>query len=168
MGESDLVLDFRSEADLADYAGDLAKRLKSAMRSPLIIGLRGELGTGKTAWVRAMLRGLGVGTRIPSPTYTLLEHYRIEDLLVVHLDLYRLAGEAELENLGLRDWLDQPRTWVLIEWPDRAPTLAARCDLTVLLEDPGNGQRRVTIQARTSLGDEALRQGHHEHLNNAG
>jgi tRNA threonylcarbamoyladenosine biosynthesis protein TsaE len=166
MGESDLTIDFISESDLTDYAGDLARQLKALGRSPLIVGLRGDLGAGKTTWVRAMLRGLGVGTRIPSPTYTLLEHYRIDDLLVVHLDLYRLAGEAELENLGLRDWLDQPSTWVLVEWPERAPTLAARCDLTVSLEDPGGGQRRVTMQSRTSLGDEALQRGRHERLNN--
>ena len=167
MGESDLVVDLQSEADLVEYAGDLARRLSAAGRYPLVVGLRGDLGAGKTTWVRAMLRGLGLGTRIPSPTYTLLEHYRVGELLVVHLDLYRLAAEAELENLGLRDWLDQPRTWILVEWPDRAPSLAARCDLLITLEDPGAGQRRVTIGAQTSAGHAALQQGRHERLNNA-
>ena len=166
MGQPDLIINFLSESDLFDYAGDLSRNLRAAERYPLIVGLRGDLGAGKTTWVRAMLRGLGVVARIPSPTYTLLEHYRVDELLVVHLDLYRLAGELELENLGLRDWLEQPRTWVLVEWPERAPSLAARCDLVIALEEPAAGQRRVTIQSRTSAGDAALQQGRHERLNN--
>jgi tRNA threonylcarbamoyladenosine biosynthesis protein TsaE len=168
MGESELVVHLRSEADLIDCAGDIARRIASARCYPLIIGLRGDLGAGKTTWVRAMLRGLGVGARIPSPTYTLLEHYRVGELVVVHLDLYRLAAEDELENLGLRDWLEQPGTWILVEWPERAASLAARCDLLITFEEPAVGQRRITIRSQTSVGDEALRQGRHACINNAG
>ena len=119
MGEPDLVIHFGSEAELIDFAGKASRRLAAAKRWPLLIGLRGELGAGKTTFVRALLRGLGYQARVPSPTYTLLEHYTVAGLAVVHLDLYRLASESELENLGLRDWLEAPATWVLIEWPDR-------------------------------------------------
>jgi tRNA threonylcarbamoyladenosine biosynthesis protein TsaE len=168
MGEPDLIINFKSEADLVDIFGDIARRLVAARSYPLIVGLRGDLGSGKTTCVRAMLRGLGLGSRIPSPTYTLLEHYRIGELVAVHLDLYRLAGEEELENLGLRDWLEQPHTWILVEWPDRAPSLAARCDLLVTFEEPAVGQRRVTVRSQTSAGDEALRQGRHACVNKAG
>jgi tRNA threonylcarbamoyladenosine biosynthesis protein TsaE len=146
----------------------MARRLQAGRRYPLIVGLRGELGAGKTTWVRAMLRGLGVGTRIPSPTYTLLEHYRVGELNVVHLDLYRLGSEAELENLGLRDWLEQPSTWLLVEWPDRAPSLATRCDLSITLEELRAGERRVSVRSGTSAGDEALRAARQEGVNNIG
>ncbi|HUL82984.1 MAG TPA: tRNA (adenosine(37)-N6)-threonylcarbamoyltransferase complex ATPase subunit type 1 TsaE [Gammaproteobacteria bacterium] len=165
MGQSNRVIDFRSESELVDFAGNAAARLRAARRWPLIVGLRGELGAGKTTWVRALLRGLGYGARVPSPTYTLLEHYSLGDLTVVHLDLYRLASEVELENLGLRDWLADEPTWVLVEWPDRAPALAARCDVQLLLEDLGGSARRLTAEALTPAGIRALQDSCEERLN---
>jgi len=165
MGESNVVIYFRSESELADYAGETGRRLAAAKRWPLLIGLRGELGAGKTTFVRALLRGLGYEARVPSPTYTLLEHYVVGELVVVHLDLYRLASEVELENLGLRDWLEAPATWVLTEWPDRAPGLARRCDLLLTLEEVEPGTRRLIVLAGTPVGIEALRDSRNERLN---
>jgi tRNA threonylcarbamoyladenosine biosynthesis protein TsaE len=165
MGQSNCVIDFRSEAELIDFAGNAAARLRAAKRWPLVVGLRGELGAGKTTWVRALLRGLGYAARVPSPTYTLLEHYAIGALAVVHLDLYRLAGEAELENLGLRDWLAAEATWVLVEWPERAPGLAARADLILRLEDRGSSARRLTTEALTAAGIRALQDSCKDRLN---
>lgn len=156
MGESNCIIDFRSEAELVDFAGKAARRVRDAKRWPLLVGLRGELGAGKTTWVRALLRGLGYAGRVPSPTYTLLEHYDVGGLIVVHLDLYRLASEGELENLGLRDWLAAPATWVLVEWPDRAPSLAADADLMLQLDDRGGSHRKLSTGATTSAGIEVL------------
>ena len=164
MGESELVIHFRSESELTDFAGETGRRLAATKRWPLLIGLRGELGAGKTTFVRALLRGLGYEARVPSPTYTLLEQYAVGELVVVHLDLYRLASEVELENLGLRDWLETPATWVLIEWPDRAPELARRCDLLLTLEETEPGTRRLTLSAGTQAGIAALRDSHDERL----
>lgn len=141
---------------MTDWAGQFARSLRAPGRGPLIVGLRGDLGSGKTTWARAMLRGLGHGGRVPSPTYTLLEHYALDGLDVVHLDLYRLTGDTELENLGLRDWLAQPATWLLVEWPERAPRLAAQCDLTLVFAEPAEGGRSVAFEARTAAGIEAL------------
>src|SRR6185295_17031181 len=145
MGKPKLTKNFRSEAELIDSAGQLARRLRSSGARPLVMALAGELGSGKTTWARAMLRGLGYRGRVPSPTYTLLEQYDLGDLTVLHLDLYRLTGEAEIENLGLRDWLADPHTWVVFEWPERAPELAQRCDLILTFEHTGDDARRVTI-----------------------
>jgi tRNA threonylcarbamoyladenosine biosynthesis protein TsaE len=156
MVQSVLTIDVRSEAELIDIARATARAWRAAACFPLIVGLRGDLGAGKTTWARALLRGLGYGGRVPSPTYTLLEHYVLDGLVVVHLDLYRLAGEEELENLGLRDWLEQPTTWVLVEWPERAPRLEARCDVRVALADLGGSARRVSLQGRTRAGIAAL------------
>src|SRR6187401_930261 len=127
MGESNLTAELDSEPTLNRLAGEFARTLAAARAWPLVIGLRGDLGSGKTTWVRAMLRGLGYSGRVPSPTYTLLEQYACGDFSVVHLDLYRLRGGEELENLGLRDWLAEPKRWIAVEWPERAPELAARC-----------------------------------------
>jgi tRNA threonylcarbamoyladenosine biosynthesis protein TsaE len=165
MGESELLVHFLSEQELVDFAGETGRRLAAAKRWPLLIGLRGDLGAGKTTFVRALLRGLGYEARVPSPTYTLLEYYTIGELVVVHLDLYRLASEVELENLGLRDWLERAATWVLIEWPDRAPGLVRRCDVVLTLEETEPGHRRLAMQAGTPAGIEALRDSHDERLN---
>ena len=163
MGESELTKNFRSEAELIDSAGLFARHLRSTGCRPLLIGLAGTLGSGKTTWARGMLRGLGYRGRVPSPTYTLLEQYEVGDLTFVHLDLYRLTGDAELEDLGLRDWLADRNTWVLVEWPERAPGLGRRCDLVLEFTDVGDSARRVTWRAATRLGIQAL-----EHSRQAG
>ena len=156
MGESELTAELGSELELEALAASFARALKAARVWPLVIGLRGDLGSGKTTWVRAMLRGLGYEGRVPSPTYTLLEQYACGDLSVVHLDLYRLRGGEELENLGLRDWLAEPKRWIAVEWPERAPELAARCDVTLTLAILPSGGRRLTGAAGTRVGISAL------------
>lgn len=157
MGEPELTAELDSEPDFAALAASFARTLHGQRVAPLVLGLRGDLGSGKTTWVRAMLRGLGYSGRVPSPTYTLLEQYAFEGLTVVHLDLYRLRGADELENLGVRDWLAEPNVWMAIEWPERAPQLAERCDLTLAFAVTGRGGRRVAISAGSRLGIEALR-----------
>ena len=166
MGESKLTRTFRSEAELTDFAASFAQSLLAARCHPLIVGLGGDLGSGKTTWVRAMLRGLGYRQRVPSPTYTLLEQYACAGLTVLHLDLYRLEGDADLEHLGVRDWLADPASWMLLEWPERAPHLLAHCDLKIALEDLGNGARRVGFEAATRTGILALAQVHPQAINN--
>ena len=166
MGEPELTNSFRDEAELVDSAGQFARRLQSSGAQPLVIGLTGALGSGKTTWARAMLRGLGYRGRVPSPTYTLLEQYEVADLTIVHLDLYRLTGDAELENLGLRDWLAAPDTWVVIEWPERAAALARRCDLILEFADRGDSARQVTLRGATPAGLKALGRSRQAGFNN--
>lgn len=166
MGEPNLTAELDSEPKFNELAAEFARALAAARAWPLVIGLRGDLGSGKTTWVRAMLRGLGYGGRVPSPTYTLLEQYDCAGLKVVHLDLYRLGGDEELEHLGLRDWLAEPSCWIAVEWPERAPQLAARCDLTLEFAVAGAGGRRITCSAGTRAGIEALKAIRHEPSNN--
>lgn len=154
MGEPELMRQFATEAALVEAAGEFARAVTPVR--PLVIGLEGGLGTGKTTWVRAMLRGLGYGGRVPSPTYTLLEHYTLDSLAVIHLDLYRLAGEEDLENLGLRDWLAERNAWILLEWPEKAPALLGRCDLVLSFEEAGQSGRVVRARATTEAGNAAL------------
>jgi tRNA threonylcarbamoyladenosine biosynthesis protein TsaE len=156
MGEPPVKLTFRSEAELARGAGEAARRWFRIGVRPLLIGLGGDLGSGKTTWVRAMLRGLGYEGRVPSPTYTLLEQYAIEDLTIVHVDLYRLAAGEELENIGVRDWLAESDLWMLVEWPERAEPLFTRCDLMLEIAVVDSSTRSVTAVARTEAGATAI------------
>lgn len=118
----------------------LAQRLAPALREGGVVYLRGELGAGKTTFVRALLRALGVGERVKSPTYSLLERYAVDGHDAFHLDLYRIADAGELEWLGL-DELDAPDSIVLVEWPERGLGALPPADLEVVLEHAGAGRR---------------------------
>jgi tRNA threonylcarbamoyladenosine biosynthesis protein TsaE len=166
MGKSELIAELASEQAFAAAAAEFACELRAARAWPLVLGLTGDLGSGKTTWARAMLRGLGHAGRVPSPTYTLLEQYVCDGLTVVHLDLYRLRGDDELEHLGLRDWLAEPQCWIVVEWPERAPQLAERCDLMLAFAVTTATAREVAINAGTRPGIEALRSIRHGPFNN--
>jgi tRNA threonylcarbamoyladenosine biosynthesis protein TsaE len=145
-----------SEAALEAGAGHCARCWRAAGIRHLVVGLRGDLGAGKTTWVRALLRSLGHAGRVPSPTYTLLEHYELEGLTVVHVDLYRLAGPEELEHLGLRDWLGLADMWLFAEWPDRGGRWIEACDLLIELEIVGEGGRWITFRGQNARGGQAI------------
>ena len=149
-------LELAAEAELTRAAAEAARRLKSAEAAPLLVGLRGPLGSGKTTWVRAMLRALGYAGRVPSPTYTLLEEYEAQGITVVHADLYRIADPEEVEFLGLRDRFDAPRAWLLVEWPERAPAVLARADLVFDFALAGESGRIVTVTAQSAAGSAAV------------
>ena len=118
----------------------LARRLAPALLDGGVLFLRGELGAGKTTFARALLRALGVGERVKSPTYSLLERYTVNGRAAFHLDLYRIADAGELEWLGL-DELDGREALVLVEWPERGVGALPAPDLEVALEHDGAGRR---------------------------
>jgi tRNA threonylcarbamoyladenosine biosynthesis protein TsaE len=155
MGESPLSWFFPSAEKLLAAAACVARRWRALAPPSLCVGLQGELGAGKTTWVRGMLRGLGYEGRVPSPTYTLVEPYQLEGIEAVHVDLYRLTSEGELEGLGLRDYLCSAHTWLLIEWPERHPALFESCDVKIGFELEKVG-RTVTLAAGTEAGRRAL------------
>jgi tRNA threonylcarbamoyladenosine biosynthesis protein TsaE len=105
-----------------------------------VVGLEGELGTGKTTLVRGWLRALGVSGPIRSPTYTLIEPYDICQNRVYHFDLYRLSDPEELEYLGARDYFAGD-CLCLIEWPERAKGWLPQADLTIKIEFAEQGRR---------------------------
>jgi tRNA threonylcarbamoyladenosine biosynthesis protein TsaE len=134
------------EGELAALARELAPRLRGGGS----IHLAGPLGAGKTTFARALLRALGAGERIKSPTYTLIESYALPGLTAQHLDLYRIAAPEELEWLGLRDLADGAVLW-LVEWPERGVGAIPEPDLTVNLAHAASG-RDVALHACSDRG----------------
>lgn len=132
----------------------LAQRFAAAIDGGLVIYLHGDLGAGKTSFARALLTALGVGERVKSPTYSLVESYRAGDLTAWHLDLYRIADPGELEWLGL-DALGDPAALVLVEWPERGAGALPEADLVLHLEHAGDG-RRARADVRNARGDAVL------------
>lgn len=122
---------------------ELAGRLNSVLpdeTSGWTLLLEGELGAGKSTFARALIQSMGHKGTVPSPTYTLVEPYHVAGRSIYHIDLYRIANEEELRYLG---WGELEDGFRLVEWPDRAPSLAASADLRLRLsyaESGRNGQ----------------------------
>src|SRR6266542_2954196 len=128
----------RSEADTAA----IGARLAQGLRPGAIIHLFGDLGAGKTVFVRGLVSGLGLDPdEVSSPTFTLIQEYR-GPVTFFHVDLYRLAG-AEVSDLEL-DALTADGI-VAIEWADRLPTPDARA-IIVRIDDAGDDERRVRVE----------------------
>lgn len=116
-----------------------------------IIYLQGELGAGKTTLTRGFLRALGHAGVVKSPTYTLVETYHFNNLLVHHFDLYRLHDPHELHNIGLDDYITEDAI-VLIEWPEKALELLPKPTITCQLTIPDDGEgREINIDAPENL-----------------
>jgi tRNA threonylcarbamoyl adenosine modification protein YjeE len=119
----------------------LGAQLAGLLRPGDLVLLEGDLGAGKTALARSIIRGLTGEPQleVPSPSYALVQPYESDGVPVLHADLYRIGSEAEIDELGL---FDRAEAIVLVEWPERAPGLAARADLVVRLAVPAGGAGR--------------------------
>jgi len=129
----------------------LARAFPGAPTGPASLHLEGDLGAGKTTCVRSFLRTLGVSGLIRSPTFTLVETYLLTELTAVHVDLYRLTGSQEVEELGLRDFLG-PDCLLLIECPSKGARVLPPPDLTLALSftEPG---RLARLRTQGPLGE---------------
>jgi tRNA threonylcarbamoyladenosine biosynthesis protein TsaE len=145
----------RLTAATADEMRALGARLAAALgaadvREPFVVGLSGDLGAGKTTLVGGLLAALGHEGPARSPTYTLIEPYRLAGRDLYHCDLYRLRDPSELDDLGLRDLLVGPAV-LLVEWPERAAGRLPEPDLALLLEYENQG-RALTLVPGSDAG----------------
>jgi tRNA threonylcarbamoyladenosine biosynthesis protein TsaE len=98
-----------------------AAALAARVTPPALITLTGDVGAGKTTFVQALCRSLGVVEPVTSPTFALVHEYAARDgWRIVHCDLYRLTSDAQVRELGLDDARTDPQTLVVVEWPERA------------------------------------------------
>jgi len=135
-----------TEADTEQLGAALAPQL----RAGLVLFLHGELGAGKTTFVRGILRGLGVTGAVKSPTYTLVEPYTLARFTVYHFDLYRLNDPEELEFLGIRDYLAGSGV-CLVEWAERGAGVLPAPDVDIAIERREE-ERVVRFTSRTENG----------------
>lgn len=120
----------------------------------MVIYLRGELGAGKTCLARGILRGLGYEGKVKSPTYTLVELYKVSKLYLYHFDFYRLDDPHAWIDSGFRDYFDEHAV-CLVEWPERAGATLPLADLDIHLEISAHG-RIARLGAHTEAGRRCL------------
>ena len=118
------------------------EQLGAELRAPAVIGLSGDLGTGKTTLVQAICRGLGAKARATSPTYALVHHYDAGTIPVYHVDCYRLRRPDDARDLGFDDMVRE-QAIILIEWPERAGAWAPPLDRHFQLSYDDDPARRI-------------------------
>ena len=125
----------------------VAARLAALLRPGDVVGLQGDLGAGKTTFVQGLARALGVPSPVSSPTFTLLHEHAGGRLALFHGDAYRLAGPADLADLGWDDILRAGGVAV-IEWADRIADALPDERLDIQLAEADGGGRRITLMGR--------------------
>jgi len=150
MAESQIEL-WLGDAHATEALGAaLARAYVRGGEGSAVVYLHGELGAGKTTCARSLLRTLGVAGLIRSPTYTLVEAYQPRGITCVHVDLYRLQGPVEVDELGLRDYFDTD-CLLLVEWPEKGGSALPPPDLEMMLTYQENS-RLARLDAPTSRG----------------
>jgi tRNA threonylcarbamoyladenosine biosynthesis protein TsaE len=147
------TLHWRSEDDTAAFARALAA--SPALRDAFI-ALHGDLGAGKTTFVRHLLRALGIQGRIKSPTYAVVEPHEAPDgLAIFHFDFYRFNDPREWDDAGFRDIFAGPGL-KLVEWPENAAGRTPTADLAIKIEAMTDDTRSVALLANTPRGSDLL------------
>ncbi len=142
--------------DLSLLAKDTLAKL-SVKNTATIIALRGDLGAGKTTFVQALARELGIADTLQSPTYVLMKKYEIANNKLaspagrfdklIHIDAYRLNNAQEFSALKPETFLNDPKALVVIEWPEKVEGALPKPDITVNFssQDAGEGERYIEV-----------------------
>jgi len=134
------LVDVASEEQMIDVGQSFSYSLKAGDT----VLLSGELGVGKTTFVRGILKGLGYSGVVVSPTFSLIETYQFKAFNIQHFDLYRLEDEQELELIGFRDYFTKDNI-IIIEWPQRIMKMQIPADYDVRITQLGE-VRQLVIQ----------------------
>ena len=145
-----MIIPLKNETETTEIGSKLASYLKGGE----VIYLKGDLGAGKTTFVRGALNGLGHTGNVKSPTFTIVEPYSIDDHVIYHFDLYRLDDPEELESLGIRDYCDG-QSICFFEWPEKGGDFLPDADILISLSYQNEG-RALEISTFSEIGDSII------------
>ena len=130
----------RSERETEDAGAAFAEKIPDGA----VVAMYGELGAGKTAFVRGMARGMGIDCRVNSPTFTIVNEY-LGQRTLLHFDMYRLSSADELWDIGWDDYLERGAVCA-VEWSENVAGAFSGNEISVRIEKLGESGRRITIE----------------------
>ena len=125
----------------AEQTENIAEEYAKNLRGGDVVLLKGDMGAGKTVFAKGVAKALGIEDEITSPTYAYMNDY---DGKLYHFDLYRITSEEHALSLGLTDYFYAGGV-SLVEWSERIPSLIPEKVKTVVIEDIGDGKRKITL-----------------------
>lgn len=138
-----------------DATEDFAKKLAKLLSPPFCVTLSGQIGAGKTTFIRALLKALSVSETIKSPTFSLVETYKFNNMQINHFDLYRISHPDELDFIGFRDYFKETNV-NFIEWPEKGASAIKNIDLALELNIPQTEGRELIITAYSQKAKDIL------------
>jgi len=123
---------------------ELGARLAQKLPGGAVVAMYGDLGAGKTAFVRGMARGMGLDCRVSSPTFTIVNEYLGERELI-HFDMYRLSGADELFDIGWEDYLNRGAVCA-VEWSENVQDAFFGDEVRVTIEKLSDTERKITME----------------------
>tara|TARA_Y100000991_G_C21782022_1_gene267583 strand:- start:50 stop:469 length:420 start_codon:yes stop_codon:yes gene_type:complete len=127
-----------------DTIHTVSDHIKDLINNHTIFLFEGELGSGKTTLIKKILKDIGISEHVKSPTFSLVNEYIENDLIIFHFDLYRVKNENELDNIGFYEYLDSGKL-CFIEWPVIAIQNIIRDYVLIKIRITGDSEREIEI-----------------------
>ena len=132
-----------SEADTEAAGAEIARMCQPGS----VVLLNGDLGAGKTVFSRGFARALGIDEPVSSPTYTIVQEYELPERgRLYHLDLYRISGVEAALAFGVDEFLNDPSSYALVEWPERIDGIIPESAVKITLKHTGEGEREIAVE----------------------
>lgn len=133
---------------------ELASAFANILKPPMVVLLKGDLGSGKTTFVKSVVLSLGCKDLVTSPTFTLLNTYNAK-FPIYHFDMYRLSSAEEAMNVGFEEYFDKQRLdgVCFVEWPENVEGLIRDVDFEIDIEKKGENRRTMTIKGGNHAGN---------------
>ena len=143
-----LIYQTKSASETKNLAAKVLKNLKNIN----VIALYGELGAGKTTFVQGLAKALGIKERVISPTFILAREYNIHDSLfmihyssLIHIDCYRINSSADLKSVDFKEYLQDKKNLVVIEWAERIRDILPKKRIDIRFKYKGKDRRKIII-----------------------
>ena len=144
---NDKKLILNSLEETKKIASEIAHKITLISKNTAkIIFLKGDLGTGKTTLVKAILKVYGLSESVTSPTFTIVEPYLIGNKKIYHMDLYRIESRKELEVLGIEEYSNESDSIIFIELPERGDGFFKECDMEICLNHLNENSRELVLR----------------------
>ena len=132
--------------DSLEQIDDVAKAFLAQYTNEYVIAFYGEMGVGKTTFIKALCKALHINDTVNSPSFAIVnEYHNIDDDIVYHFDFYRLKEEEEAYDMGYEDYL-YSGNYCMIEWPEKIASLLPVGRLDLHLTEESDGRRKLTVE----------------------